>query len=40
MEETIYVSHCINKILSLYKGNMNNVVLIGHSMVIINTYFQ
>ncbi|KAF7408574.1 hypothetical protein HZH66_003111 [Vespula vulgaris] len=32
MEETIYVSHCINKILSLYKGNMNNVVLIGHSM--------
>ncbi|KAF7414964.1 hypothetical protein HZH68_003453 [Vespula germanica] len=32
MEETIYVAHCINKILSLYKGNMNNVVLIGHSM--------
>lgn len=32
MEETMYVYHCINKILSLYKGNMDNVVLIGHSM--------
>ncbi|XP_035717908.1 GPI inositol-deacylase-like isoform X1 [Vespa mandarinia] len=32
MEETMYVFHCINKILSLYKGNMDNVILIGHSM--------
>lgn len=40
MEETIYVFHCINKILSLYKGNMDKVILIGHSMVIINIYFQ
>lgn len=33
MEETIYVSHCIQKILSLYKTNIDNIVLIGHSMV-------
>ncbi|XP_015438322.1 PREDICTED: GPI inositol-deacylase [Dufourea novaeangliae] len=32
MEETVYVSHCIQKILNLYKTNMQNVVLIGHSM--------
>lgn len=33
MEETVYVSHCIQKILSLYKTNIDNIVLIGHSMV-------
>lgn len=33
MEETLYVSHCIQKILSLYKTNVENIVLIGHSMV-------
>ncbi|XP_078034051.1 GPI inositol-deacylase isoform X2 [Augochlora pura] len=32
MEETFYVSHCIQKILSLYKINVENVILIGHSM--------
>ncbi|XP_060811024.1 GPI inositol-deacylase isoform X1 [Bombus pascuorum] len=32
MEETVYVSHCIQKILSLYKTNIDNIVLIGHSM--------
>ena len=32
MEETLYVSHCIRKILSLYKTNVENIVLIGHSM--------
>ncbi|KAG7202383.1 hypothetical protein KM043_018700 [Ampulex compressa] len=32
MEETMYVAHCIERILKLYKGNMDNVVLIGHSM--------
>ncbi|XP_076243690.1 GPI inositol-deacylase [Calliopsis andreniformis] len=32
MEETLYVSHCIQKILSLYKTNVENIVLIGHSM--------
>lgn len=33
MDETVYVSHCIRKILSLYKTNIDNIVLIGHSMV-------
>lgn len=33
MEETLYVSHCIQKILSLYKISVENVILIGHSMV-------
>lgn len=33
MEETVYVSHCIQKILSLYKTKMDNIILIGHSMV-------
>lgn len=33
MEQTIYVSHCIKAILALYKGKMDSVVLIGHSMV-------
>lgn len=33
MEQTMYVSHCIKAILALYKGKMDNVVLIGHSMV-------
>lgn len=33
MEETEYVSHCIERVLSLYKGKVKNVVLIGHSMV-------
>lgn len=33
MEQTVYVSHCIKAILALYKGKMDNVVLIGHSMV-------
>ena len=33
MEQTEYVSHCIKAILALYKGKMDNVVLIGHSMV-------
>ncbi|XP_012138949.2 GPI inositol-deacylase isoform X1 [Megachile rotundata] len=32
MEETLYVSHCIKKILSLYKTNVEKIVLIGHSM--------
>ncbi|XP_014487837.1 PREDICTED: GPI inositol-deacylase [Dinoponera quadriceps] len=32
MEHTIYVSHCIKAILALYKGKMDSVVLIGHSM--------
>ncbi|XP_031831739.1 GPI inositol-deacylase isoform X2 [Nomia melanderi] len=32
MEETLYVSHCIQKILSLYKISVENVILIGHSM--------
>ncbi|EFN88696.1 GPI inositol-deacylase, partial [Harpegnathos saltator] len=32
MEQTIYVSHCIKTILSLYKGKMDSVILIGHSM--------
>ncbi|KAG5343165.1 PGAP1 deacylase, partial [Acromyrmex heyeri] len=32
MEQTEYVSHCIKAILALYKGKMDNVVLIGHSM--------
>lgn len=32
MEETLYVSYCIQKILSLYKFNVENIVLIGHSM--------
>ncbi|XP_076646115.1 GPI inositol-deacylase isoform X2 [Halictus rubicundus] len=32
MDETLYVSHCIQKILSLYKTNVENVILIGHSM--------
>ncbi|XP_071570586.1 GPI inositol-deacylase isoform X2 [Temnothorax nylanderi] len=32
MEQTVYVSHCIKAILALYKGKMDNVVLIGHSM--------
>ncbi|XP_076290092.1 GPI inositol-deacylase [Lasioglossum baleicum] len=32
MDETLYVSHCIKKILSLYKTNVENVILIGHSM--------
>ncbi|XP_070530047.1 GPI inositol-deacylase-like isoform X2 [Cardiocondyla obscurior] len=32
MEQTVYVSHCIKAILALYKGKINNVVLIGHSM--------
>ncbi|XP_066603926.1 GPI inositol-deacylase [Prorops nasuta] len=32
MEETIYVSYCIKKILTLYKNNMDSIVLIGHSM--------
>lgn len=32
MEQTVYVSHCIKAILALYKGKMNNVILIGHSM--------
>ncbi|XP_032663634.1 GPI inositol-deacylase [Odontomachus brunneus] len=32
MEQTIYVSHCIKAILALYKGKMDSVVLIGHSM--------
>jgi hypothetical protein len=33
MEQTTYVSHCIKAILALYKNKINNVVLIGHSMV-------
>lgn len=33
MEQTTYVSHCIKAILALYNGKMDNVVLIGHSMV-------
>lgn len=33
MDQTIYVSHCIKKILSLYNGKYDKVVLIGHSMV-------
>lgn len=37
-EETSYVSLCINKILSLYKGKIDKVVLIGHSMVEIFFY--
>ncbi|KAL6261826.1 hypothetical protein P5V15_006911 [Pogonomyrmex californicus] len=32
MEQTMYVSHCIKAILALYKGKMDSVVLIGHSM--------
>ncbi|KOC65133.1 GPI inositol-deacylase, partial [Habropoda laboriosa] len=32
MDETVYVSYCIQKILSLYKTNVKNIVLIGHSM--------
>ncbi|XP_043264024.1 GPI inositol-deacylase-like [Colletes gigas] len=32
MDETLYVSYCIKKILSLYKFNVENIVLIGHSM--------
>ncbi|XP_076379241.1 GPI inositol-deacylase isoform X2 [Megalopta genalis] len=32
MDETFYVSHCIQKILSLYKSSVENVILIGHSM--------
>ncbi|CAK9833286.1 GPI inositol-deacylase [Anthophora retusa] len=32
MEETEYVSYCIQKILNLYKTNIKKVVLIGHSM--------
>ncbi|KAK9296931.1 hypothetical protein QLX08_009191 [Tetragonisca angustula] len=32
MEETMYVSYCIQKILSLYKTKMDNIILIGHSM--------
>lgn len=32
MEETEYVSHCIERVLSLYKGKVKSVVLIGHSM--------
>ncbi|XP_017887892.1 GPI inositol-deacylase isoform X2 [Ceratina calcarata] len=32
MDETTYVSHCIRKILSLYKTNVESIVLIGHSM--------
>lgn len=33
MEQTLYVSHCIKAILSLYKNKIDDVVLIGHSMV-------
>lgn len=33
MDQTIYVSHCIKAILALYHGKVDNVVLIGHSMV-------
>lgn len=33
MDETLYVSYCIQKILSLYKTNVENIILIGHSMV-------
>ncbi|XP_034175717.1 GPI inositol-deacylase [Osmia lignaria lignaria] len=32
MDETLYVSYCIQKILSLYKTNVENIILIGHSM--------
>lgn len=32
IEETMYVSYCIQKILSLYKSKIDNIVLIGHSM--------
>ncbi|XP_011701617.1 PREDICTED: GPI inositol-deacylase isoform X2 [Wasmannia auropunctata] len=32
MEQTVYVSHCIKAILALYRGKMDKVVLIGHSM--------
>ncbi|XP_053973079.1 GPI inositol-deacylase isoform X1 [Hylaeus volcanicus] len=32
MEVTLYVSYCIQKILSLYKSDIENIVLIGHSI--------
>ncbi|CAL7936022.1 unnamed protein product [Xylocopa violacea] len=32
MDETVYVSYCIQKILSLYKNAVDNIILIGHSI--------
>ncbi|XP_012276189.1 GPI inositol-deacylase [Orussus abietinus] len=32
MDQTIYVSHCIQKILELYKNETQSVTIIGHSM--------
>ncbi|XP_011494323.1 PREDICTED: GPI inositol-deacylase [Ceratosolen solmsi marchali] len=31
-EETNYVAKCIQRIISLYKGKVKNIILIGHSM--------
>ncbi|KAJ8679258.1 hypothetical protein QAD02_015045 [Eretmocerus hayati] len=31
-EETYYAAKCIKRILSLYKGKVKNIILIGHSM--------
>uniref|UniRef100_A0ABD2VTV1 GPI inositol-deacylase n=1 Tax=Trichogramma kaykai TaxID=54128 RepID=A0ABD2VTV1_9HYME len=31
-EETVFVAKCIKRILALYQGKPNNIILIGHSM--------
>lgn len=33
MEQTEYLSHCIQKILQLYEGKHRSIIIIGHSMV-------
>lgn len=36
-DETEYTAKCIQRILSLYRNNVKNIVLVGHSMVCMNT---
>lgn len=33
MEQTEFVSHCVQRILKFYSGKIDSVILIGHSMV-------
>ncbi|XP_015606892.1 GPI inositol-deacylase [Cephus cinctus] len=32
MEKTLYISHCIQRILAIYNGKIKNIIIIGHSM--------